>query len=129
MQRRLLFLSRNQTDGAEMVPLAFQNRGWEVDTASPTVEAITSLQRHSYDLVIMEVARPGSENMGLCGVIRQHSQVPLLLLVASVARGDVIEGLRRGADGYVVAPFDLRELVVRAEALVRRATGQVRHSV
>ncbi len=64
----------------------------------------------------------------MCDALRRLSRAPLLLIVSSAASADIVQGLRRGADAYVVEPFDMRELLVRAEALVRRSEGRVKAS-
>jgi len=123
-RRRLLILSREQTVEMQAVALAFRSRGWDVDISDLSTEALESIKKWLYDLVVMEIAHSGPEGFALCDVLRQHSLVPLLLIVSSVAKNYVIQGFRRGADAYVVEPFDMRELLVRAEALVRRAEGR-----
>jgi DNA-binding response OmpR family regulator len=124
-QRRLLVLSRGQTVGVQAVAPAFRSRGWDVDVSDMTTESLELVKKWPYDLVVMEVIQPGSEGFALCDTLRQRSRAPLLLIISSAARSDVIQGFRRGADAYVVEPFDMRELLVRAEALVRRAEGHV----
>jgi len=124
MGRRLLLLSRNQTIGAELIAPAFRSRGWEVFISAPTSEDLKEVDKRAHDLVIMEITRPGPEGYALCEELRRRSRIPLLLIVSAVAKKDIVEGLNRGADAYVLEPFDLRELLVRAEALVRRAKGQ-----
>ena len=123
MRRRLLFLSRNETTGSEGVVPAFRERGWDVSVLAPCEESLTSLERQAYDLVIMEITHPGPGGYALCEELRRRSRIPLLLLVSNAARKDIVQGLDKGADAYVVEPFNMRELLVRAEALVRRAAG------
>ncbi len=123
-RRRLLILSREQTVGMQAVAPAFRSRGWDVDISDLSTEALKSMKKWPYDLVIMEIAHSGPEGFALCEVLRQRSLVPLLLVVSSAAKNDVVQGFHRGADAYVVEPFDVRELLVRAEALVRRAEGR-----
>lgn len=127
-RRRLLILAKNQMLTNQVISPAFRSRGWEVDRTEEVGDALELMGNHAYDLIILEVLHPGSDGYATCDALRRLSRAPLLLIVSSAASADVIQGLRRGADAYVVEPFDLRELLVRAEALVRRSEGRVRAS-
>ncbi len=100
--------------------LALRGHGFEVYTASDGKSGLEMFYRINPDLVILDVMMPDLDGLTLCRKIREHSQVPLLFLSA---RGHVqarVEGLRLGADDYIVKPFDVQELVARIEALLRR---------
>lgn len=127
-RRRLLILAENQVLANQIIPPAFRSRGWEVDRTEEVADALRLLGDRSYDLIILEVLHPGSDGYATCDALRRLSRAPLLLIVSSAASADVVQGLRRGADAYVVEPFDMRELLVRAEALVRRSEGRVKAS-
>ena len=124
-RRRLLVLLHDQALGTEVVAPAFRSRGWEVHLAHLTEAALEDVKESTYDLVIMEINQPGPASFAFCDALRRYSRAPLLLIVSQAARKDIVQGFRRGADAYVVEPVDLRELLVRAEALLRRAEGRV----
>ena len=124
-RRHLLILADKHAPVTQTVYSAFQNRGWIIDISAPTIEALNSIQRWLYDLVIMQIVQPGAESFKLCEVLRRHSRVPLLLIVSPVVGKEIAHAFYKGADAYVVEPFDLRELLVRAEALIRRAEGRL----
>ena len=72
---------------------------------------------------MVDVGLPGMAGIGLCAELRERGcDVPILILSARDAVGDRVEGLRAGADDYLVKPFDLDELAARLHALLRRAT-------
>lgn len=127
-RRRLLILAKNQMLTNQVISPAFRSRGWEVDRTEEVAEALELMGDHAYDLIVLEVLHPGSDGYATCDALRRLSRAPLLLIVSSAASADVIQGLQRGADAYVVEPFDMRELLVRAEALVRRSEGRVKTS-
>ncbi len=122
-RRRLLILAHEQTRVLQTVHFAFQSRGWIVDMAAPTVEILGLAKRRPYDLVILRIVKPGAEGFAWCEAFRQRSHVPLLLIVSPAVRKEIVYAFDKGADAYVVEPFDLRELLVRAEALIRRSEG------
>ncbi len=123
--RELLVLSHDSSLGAEVIAPAFQSRGWDVQIVGPADIDTIPATAWAYDLIILQIDQPGPDGFALCDIVRQHSNAPLLLVVSQAARKDVIQGFQKGADAYVVEPFDLRELLVRAEALLRRAEGRV----
>ncbi len=73
------------------------------------------------DLVVLDVGLPGVNGMDLLRRIRSKSQVPVIMLTGRVEEADRIEGLRSGADDYVMKPFSPGELVARVETVLRRA--------
>lgn len=87
----------------------------------------THLAASPVDLVVLDVGLPGVSGLELCRRIRaEANEVPILILSARDAVADRVEGLRVGADDYLVKPFDLSELVARLAALHRRSGVGVR---
>jgi DNA-binding response OmpR family regulator len=80
-----------------------------------------------FDLVILDIMLPGMSGLDVCRRLRQELPLlPILMLTAKGSEGDIVDGLRCGADDYVTKPFSVRELVARVEALLRRASSQRR---
>jgi DNA-binding response OmpR family regulator len=83
------------------------------------------MQRHlaegPVDLIVLDVMLPGDDGFTLCRAIREHSQVPIIMLTASSDETDRVVGLELGADDYLAKPFSARELQARIKALLRRA--------
>ena len=77
--------------------------------------------RHEQDCIILDLDLPGMHGLEVCRRLRaEGSASPILMLTASGAKRDVVEGLNAGADDYVVKPFDMEELVARVRSLLRR---------
>ena len=127
-RRHLLILAESQVLATQVVAPAFRSRGWDVEGTEGIADALKLVEMRRYDLIIMQVMQPGADGFAMCEALRQHSHSPILLIVSPSARTDIIQGFRRGADAYVSEPFDMRELLVRAEALVRRSEGRVSKS-
>lgn len=99
----------------------FQVEGYLVD-ASPTGErGLSLLHEHQYDLIILDIILPDIDGFEVLKHIRESLTVPIIVLTARGELKDRLHGLRTGADDYVVKPFDLEELVARAEVAVRRS--------
>ena len=99
--------------------------GFAVAEAASAEGAMTVVARRSPDLLIVDIGLPGMSGIDLCQTLRTGGvDVPILVLSARDQVGDRVEGLRAGADDYLVKPFDLDELVARIDALLRRAARQ-----
>jgi OmpR-family two-component system manganese-sensing response regulator len=95
--------------------------GYSVDAAYDGVDGINFAQTGSYDLLILDWMLPGKTGLQICQELRRQGQtIPVLFLTAKDTLDDRVEGLDAGADDYLVKPFELRELLARVRALLRR---------
>jgi len=95
--------------------------GFSVDTAASGEEALAVARERYPDLVILDVMMPGMDGLAVLERLRAaDSQLPVLLLTAKDAPADEVVGLHRGADDYVVKPFEFDVLVAHVRALLRR---------
>ncbi len=98
--------------------------GHRVTTAADAARARGLLETLGFDLLILDVMMPGEDGLSLTASLRQESDVPILILTARDLPEDRIEGLRRGADDYLPKPFQPEELLLRIDAILRRAGAQ-----
>ena len=98
-----------------------QNEGYEIITGSNGVEAVESARENKPDLIILDVMMPEMDGMAACAMIREFSDVPIILLTAKSQDMDKLMGFEHGADDYVTKPFNILELKARVRALLRRA--------
>lgn len=85
------------------------------------ISARDRIINEDFDLIILDLMLPGLSGEEICREIRRHSSVPVLMLTAKSDEGSLLYGFRIGADDYLTKPFSPRELVVRVNALLRRA--------
>lgn len=104
-------------------------KGFQIYLAENGTEALTMFQKHPIDLIILDLMLPDSSGEEICTYIRQRSAVPIIMLTAKTMEADIINGLKTGADDYIVKPFSLKELHARIEALLRRCTGILKTQV
>jgi len=105
----------------EAIRSILRRRGHLVEFAPADLAVIQAVdQLSAFDLVVLELDSQDLEAVQLCGQLRQVTLAPLLVVVPETGRSQGIRALELGADSFVVAPFDRRELVARAEALIRR---------
>jgi len=100
-------------------------RGFDVGLASRSDQALVYLQGGWPDVMILDVMMPGMDGLSLCRLVREESDLPILMLTALDSVPDRVAGLQAGCDDYLVKPFALDELVARLQALLRRARLRV----
>lgn len=99
----------------------FEFNGFRVETARDGKEALEAVEKDSYDLIVLDIMLPGVDGFEVCRRIRQQGQdAAIIMLTAKGEESDVVLGLGLGGDDYVTKPFRVRELMARAEALMRR---------
>ncbi|NQV79528.1 MAG: response regulator transcription factor [Alphaproteobacteria bacterium] len=92
-----------------------------VSVASDAAEARRILSGITFDLLVLDVMMPGEDGLSLTQSIRQDGNTPILLLTARGEVEDRVAGLERGADDYLVKPFEPRELLLRISTILRRS--------
>lgn len=106
---------------SEMLQLNLELEGYEVTLANTGPAALKTIKNEYFDLVILDIMLPDMDGITVCETIRmQHNEVPILFLSARNSASDRIEGLRKGGDDYLTKPFNLEELLLRVEKLIRK---------
>jgi two-component system, OmpR family, alkaline phosphatase synthesis response regulator PhoP len=106
------------------------SEGYAVDAAGDGTTGLERASSGSFDLVILDVMLPGLNGFDVCRELRRRgSEVPILMLTARSQSVEKVLGLRLGADDYLTKPFDMMELLARAESLLRRARTAIAPSV
>jgi len=96
--------------------------GYEPDTAESGDAGLEKSLAGGHALVVLDLMLPGIHGLEICRRLRaERAELPILMLTAKGAEDDVVRGFEAGADDYVTKPFSIRELVLRVEALLRRA--------
>ncbi|MFB2773490.1 two-component system response regulator RppA [Pelatocladus sp. BLCC-F211] len=99
--------------------------GYSVDAAYDGTSGSQLAQTSNYDLLILDWMLPGKTGLEICQELRRRGlTTPVLFLTAKDTLDDRVEGLDAGADDYLVKPFELRELLARVRALLRRSASQ-----
>ncbi len=104
---------------ADVVKAYLERDGYTVEHAGTGEDAIGQLSK-GFDLIVLDLMLPDMDGEEICRLIRNDSDVPIIMLTAKSAEEERIRGLGIGADDYVTKPFSPRELVARVNALLRR---------
>ncbi len=118
---RLILAIEDEEPVQEAIVAALEASGFTVITASSGEEGLEHLLAESPDLVVLDLMLPNINGMEVCALIRERSEVPIVMLTGLDAEDDRVEGLTRGADDYITKPFRARELVARVQAVLRRS--------
>jgi DNA-binding response OmpR family regulator len=107
------------------VGVALRRSGYAVDTASDGQEGLWLAESIDYDVIVLDIMLPKLDGLSLLQQLRRGgAPTHVLLLTAKDTVADRVQGLRLGADDYLIKPFALDELLARVEALCRRAYGR-----
>ena len=94
----------------------------EVDTAFDGEEAVNKARANIYDIILLDIMLPKFSGLEVCQMIREFSEVPIIMLTAKGEDMDKIMGLEYGADDYITKPFNILEVKARIKAILRRNT-------
>ena len=98
--------------------------GHKVTEAANGMEAVEICRKQDFDIIVMDVMMPELDGFSACREIRKTKNIPMLMLSARGEEYDKIHGFEIGVDDYVVKPFSPKELMLRIDAIVRRAGSQ-----
>ncbi|MBE7897454.1 response regulator transcription factor [Paenibacillus polymyxa] len=111
---------------AEMLLKALTKEGYNLTTAYDGEEGLNAFERHTYDLVLVDLMMPKVDGMEVIRQIRTRSAVPILIMSAKDSDVDKALGLGFGADDYVAKPFSMLEMTARIQSAIRRSTTYAR---
>jgi DNA-binding response OmpR family regulator len=123
VRKHLILVVDDEAPIVRLVKAKLRLDGYEVLTAARGDEALEILQIQTPDLVVLDVMMPDMDGFETLRRIRQHSQVPVVMLTARGSDADKLQGLQSGADDYITKPFNPDELEARIAAVLRRAGG------
>lgn len=120
LNRRIL-LVEDEESLQDIIRLNLELDGYEVICVSNGGKAVEEFRKRKYDLVMLDVMLPEVDGFTICQTIRlENSQVPILFLTAKSTAEDRIFGLKVGGDDYLPKPFNLEELLLRVQGLIKR---------
>ena len=120
MSNKILFVE-DEEDLTLIVADTLRGQGYDVITAADGIEALEKFKTEAADIVVADVMMPKMDGFTMAKEIRKISPtIPLLFLTAKSTIDDIEEGFEIGANDYLKKPFELRELIVRIKALLRR---------
>lgn len=125
MSKKRILLVEDEENLLKTIRLNLELEGYAVTPATNGIEALKEFRRSNFNLVILDVMLPEMNGFDVCEQIRkENTQMPVLFLTAKDSSSDKIQGLKLGADDYLTKPFNLEELLLRIQILVKRGSPQ-----
>jgi len=124
MSEKKVLVVDDDVKTVELVKLYLNRDGYRVLTAYEGNEALKLARENQPDLIVLDLMLPGINGLEICRILRDESDVPIIMLTALTTDDDRLTGLNLGADDYVTKPFSPRELAARVRAVLRRLPGE-----
>jgi two-component system alkaline phosphatase synthesis response regulator PhoP len=127
MSQKHILLVEDEEHLLKTIQLNLELEGHLVSTAITGIEALKEFRKSSFDLIILDVMLPEMSGFDVCEQIRSENLlVPILFLTAKGTSADKIQGLKLGADDYLTKPFNLEELLLRVQILLKRGSKEMK---
>lgn len=120
-----VLIVEDDTRIANWVKVYFERAGYSAEVTHDGQSGLMLARDLAPDLIILDLTLPRLDGVNLCRILRQESDVPIIMLTAREAHAERIIGLDSGADDYIVKPFDPGEVIARAGAVLRRVKDKV----
>lgn len=117
-----ILLVEDEENLQEALKLNLELEGYEITGAYDGVEALKAVQKEHFNLIILDVMLPEVDGITVCETIRlSNPDIPILILSAKNSSADRVLGLKKGADDYLTKPFNLEELLIRVNNLIKKS--------
>ena len=118
---QMILIVEDELDLVQVLRDYLEKAGFQVEAVSNGTAALSTIQHHSPDLVVLDLNLPGMDGLDVARELRRFSEVPVIMITARVDETDKLIGLELGADDYITKPFSPREVVARVRAVLRRS--------
>jgi two-component system alkaline phosphatase synthesis response regulator PhoP len=117
-----ILLVEDEENLQEALKLNLELEGYEITGAYDGAEALQAVQKEYFNLIILDVMLPEIDGITVCETIRlSNPDIPILILSAKNSSADRVLGLKKGADDYLTKPFNLEELLLRVNNLIKKS--------
>ncbi len=124
MDKKILIIE-DETAIQRILTEPLMSEGYKVTVASDGLEGINTFHKQAFDLVLLDIMLPKIDGYTVCEMLRQESQVPIILLTALDSEDAQAKGFDKLADDYITKPFSIRLVLKRVEALLRRTSSDI----
>ena len=119
-----VLIVEDESNIAELLQLYLEKEGFVTLTAADGGRGVELFRAHKPDLVLLDIMLPVLDGWGVLKKIREEGNTPVILLTAKGETSDKVTGLEGGADDYIVKPFEMKEVLARVRAVLRRVSGE-----
>jgi len=119
MARKILIVEDDHNI-SDLIRMYLEKEGFEAYAAFDGAAAVERFRELEPDMVLLDIMLPVMDGWSVCAKIRESSRTPIIMITAKSEVFDRIQGLEMGADDYIVKPFEMKELIARINAVLRR---------
>jgi len=119
MPRKVLIVEDDKNI-ADLMRLYLEKESMDCQVSNDGLEGLEKFHQFQPDLVMLDIMLPGMDGWTICRKIRESSKVPIIMLTAKGELEDKVNGLELGADDYITKPFEMKEVLARVHAVLRR---------
>lgn len=119
MKHRVLLVD-DDANLRKFIAVNLEARGYEVTQAVDGTEAVSLIDSQKFDLMLLDINMPRMDGFSVCRLVRQHLNIPIIMLSARQDVTDKAKCFELGADGYMTKPFGLREFLARVDSMIKR---------
>ena len=123
MMAKKVLIVEDDSNIAELLNLYLEKEGFEPLVAKDGGKGVEQFRAFQPDLVLLDIMLPVMDGWSVLKKIRESSKVPVIMLTAKGETSDKVSGLEMGADDYIVKPFEMKEVLARIHAVLRRTAG------
>ena len=122
MSKKILIVE-DDANIAELLQMYLSREGYEAIVAPDGGAGVERFRKTAPDLVLLDIMLPVLDGWGVLRTIRAESKTPVIMLTARGETTDKVTGLKQGADDYITKPFEMKEVLARVEAVLRRSAS------
>ena len=119
-----ILVAEDNGDIANLLKLYLEKEGWEAILAADGGAALEEFRRRKPDVALLDIMMPVMDGQQVCAEIRKESKIPIIMLTARGEIADKVACFEMGADDYIVKPFDMKEVIMRIRAVIRRTGAE-----
>ena len=120
MSMKKVMIIEDDVNISKLLKLYLEKEGFLCSSYTNPVEALENFEKENPNIILLDIMLPEMDGYDVCKVIRQKSNVPVIMLTAKGETFDKVLGLELGADDYIVKPFEPKEVLARIKAVIRR---------
>ena len=129
MERYKMLIIEDDLNICELISLYAKKEGYDVQISNDGEDALLKFETFNPSIIILDIMLPKKDGLEVCKIIREESNVPIIMLTARGETFDKVLGLETGADDYMVKPFELKELMARVKAVLRRSDSSQKEMI
>lgn len=124
VQGKTILIVDDEMSIVDVIQAYLQKADYQVFCAYSGNEALDIFEKHTPDLILLDLMLPDLAGEDVCRIVRKKSRVPIIMLTAKVEEESILKGLEIGADDYITKPFSPRQIVARVNAVLRRTATE-----